>query len=459
MPKVTVYIPSHNYGRYLQTAIESVLKQTMLDWELLVIDDGSTDNTQEVLAKYKNHPSILIITQENKGLNVSNNVAIRLSRSQYIMRLDADDYLDESCLLVLSNILDQKPEVGLVFPDYYHVDESSEIIETVRRKKIGEEVELLDLPAHGACSMIRKEIFLNIGSYNEDLTCQDGYDLWLKLIQQYKPYNVNLPLFYYRKHPQSLTQKEEKIHDTRREIKRLFLKNNSHLKQPRVLGVVPILSSSVYPQNRPFIQLAGRPLIWYTLSQAVTASSLEKIVVATEDEETIAFVQEHFPTVSCFRRTGRLSTVDSQNSELLLEVLKDLESRENYHPDAVCTLYISTPLRKTKHINQAVDTMAIFDVDTVISIQEELGPCYHHERFGLTPINVSNGDTRLERKAIFKGNGSVILNKREVVLEKKHLGKRVGHITMLPEESVKINSDFEFWLAEKIIEEKERSAR
>ena len=159
MPKVTVYIPTHNYGRYLKAAIESVLKQTMTDWELLVIDDGSTDNTQEVLAEYENHPLIHIIAQENKGLNVSNNVAIRLSRAKYIMRLDADDYLDENCLLILANILDQKPEVGLVYPDYYHVDEGGEIIEMVRRKKIGEEVELLDLPAHGACSMTRKEIF------------------------------------------------------------------------------------------------------------------------------------------------------------------------------------------------------------------------------------------------------------------------------------------------------------
>ena len=459
MPKVTVYIPTHNYGRYLKAAIESVLKQTMTDWELLVIDDGSTDNTQEVLAEYENHPLIHIIAQENKGLNVSNNVAIRLSRAKYIMRLDADDYLDENCLLILANILDQKPEVGLVYPDYYHVDEGGEIIEMVRRKKIGEEVELLDLPAHGACSMTRKEIFLNIGSYNEDLTCQDGYELWLKLIQQHKPYNVNLPLFCYRKHPQSLTQKLEKIHDTRREIKRLFLKKNSHLKPPRVLGVVPILSASVYPQNRPFIQLVGRPLIWYTLSQAVEASSLERIVVATEDDDTIAYAREHFPTVSCFRRTGHLSSIGSKHSELLLEILKDLENREDYRPDAVCTLYISTPLRKTKHIDQAVDTMTIFDVDTVISIQEELGPCYHHEKFGLTPINVSNGDTRLERKAIFKGTGSIILNKKEVVLRGQHLGGKVGHITMLPEESIKINSDFDFWLAEKIIEEKERNRR
>lgn len=459
MPKVTVYMPTHNYGHYLDQAIGSVLKQTMIDWELLIIDDGSTDNTQEVLKKYEGHSSMTIVRQENKGLNVSNNVAIRLARGQYVMRLDADDYLDENCLLVLSNVLDQKPEIGLVFPDYHHVDEEGEILETIRRKKIGEEVELLDLPAHGACSMTRKEILLNLGTYNEEFSCQDGYDLWLRLIQQYRPYNVNIPLFYYRQHPKSLTQKQKEIYDTRGKIKRLFIDKYSRISQPHVLGVIPVLSASIYSQNRPFVPLMGKPLIWYTLHQVSLASSLEKIIVATEDDETISYVQKNFPKISCFRRTGPLSSANSRNNELLTEILNNLDKRENYRPDAICTLYISTPLREAKHIDQAVDTMTIFELDTVVSIQEELNPCYHHEKFGLTLINMSNGQTRLERKAIFKGNGAITLNKREVIFKGQNLGSRVGHVTMLPEESVKINTDFEFWLAEKIIEERQKNLR
>ena len=187
MAKITVYIPIHNYGRYLVQAIQSVLKQTMDGWELIVIDDGSTDNTQEILAGYKNHPKIKIIEQENKGLNVTNNIALRLANGKYIIRLDADDYFDENILLLLSNILDTKPEVGLVYPDYYHVDESGDLIEIVRRKKIGEEAELLDMPAHGAGTMIRKECLLDLKGYEEKFSCQDGYELWLKFLRKYKP--------------------------------------------------------------------------------------------------------------------------------------------------------------------------------------------------------------------------------------------------------------------------------
>ena len=453
MPKVTVYIPSHNYGKYVERAIESVLKQTMDDWELLVIDDGSTDNTADVISKYGDRTKVNVVTQENKGLNVTNNVALRLARGDYVMRLDADDFLDENCLALLSNVLDTKPDVGLVYPDYYHVDERGDVVELVRRKKIGEEVELLDLPAHGACTMIRREVLLRLGSYSEEFQCQDGYDIWLRMIRTCNPYNVNLPLFYYRKHSTSLTRDEERLHDTRREIKRRFVAGNDHIELPKTMGIVPVLSSSVYAQNRPFVDLAGKPLIWYTLSEAVRAASLDRLVVAADDDETLEFTREHFPSVVTFKRTGRLSDPSATSTEIVQEVLKYLQKEQGYEPEAVCMLYISTPLRKAKHIDQAVDTMAIFEVDSVVSIQEELAPCYHHERLGLTPINITGGQTRLERRAIYKENGAIFLNRRGVIESGQQFGQRVGHITMLPNESVKINSDFEFWLAQRIIED------
>lgn len=455
MPKVTVYITTHNYAHYIDEAVQSVLKQTIADWELIIIDDGSTDNTQQVLEKYRDNSKITIITQENKGLNVSNNVAVRLSRGQYVMRLDADDYLDENCLLVLSNALDLKPEVGLVYPDYYHIDPRGVLLEIVRRKKIGEEVELLDLPAHGACTMIRKDVLLNIGSYSEEYSCQDGYDLWIKVIEKYAPYNVNVPLFYYRQHPQSLTQKQQKILDTRGEIKRRFVERSQRLKMPRVMGLIPVLSHSVYQQNRPFVKLAGKPLIWYTLNEAIQADSLDRIVVASDDDETIQYVQSEFPRVKTFKRSGDLSRVTSTMTELAKAVADDQKISDKYEPDALCVLYISTPLRKAKHINHAVDTMTVFDVESVISIQEELAPCYHHERLGLNPINGGHGRPRLEREAIYKENGAVFLSRLDVIHAGRLVGSRIGHITMLPEESIKINTDFEFWLVDRIFAERQ----
>ena len=119
-PRVTVYLTNHNYGRYLAQAIDSVLAQTMQDFELIVIDDGSTDDSREVIERYASNPRIVTVFQENKGLNVTNNIALRAARGDYVIRLDADDWLDPHALQVMSAMLDRDADVGLVFPGLLH---------------------------------------------------------------------------------------------------------------------------------------------------------------------------------------------------------------------------------------------------------------------------------------------------------------------------------------------------
>ena len=85
MTKITVYITNYNYGQYIEQAIESVLSQSIDDWELIVIDDGSSDNSLERIDKYRVNEKITIIAQENKGLNITNNVAVRLARGNYML--------------------------------------------------------------------------------------------------------------------------------------------------------------------------------------------------------------------------------------------------------------------------------------------------------------------------------------------------------------------------------------
>ncbi len=95
--------------------------------------------------------------------------------------------------------------------------------------------------------------------------------------------------------------------------------------------------------------------------------------------------------------------------------------------------------------------MTIFGVDSVISIAEDTSFFYHHGKNGLVPVNGSHQRTvRLERKALFKENGAIYLTRSDWIQAGKFFGEKIGHITMLPEESVKIRSEYEFWLAEKI---------
>ena len=122
-PLVTVYIPSYNYGRFLSEAVESVLRQTFDSWELLLIDEGSTDNSAEIMSLYKNNSKIHLHNTNNIGLPEVANFAISKAEGKYIIRLDADDVFDENILLVLSNYLERNPKVALIFPDYFLMDE------------------------------------------------------------------------------------------------------------------------------------------------------------------------------------------------------------------------------------------------------------------------------------------------------------------------------------------------
>ncbi len=450
MPKVTIYMPNHNYANYIDEAVESIKKQSFEDWELIIIDDGSTDSSRETLEKYKSEEKITVLEQENQGLNITNNVAIRLARGEYIVRVDADDYLDENFLLVLSNVLDTKPEIGLVYPDYYHVDKEGKILEQIRRKKVGEEVELLDLPAHGACTMFRTEVLRSIGSYNEDFNCQDGYDIWLRFTEQHLPYNVNIPLFYYRQHQESLTKNSQKILDTRMSIKEKFLQERGGLKL-KILGFITATGSSIYQQNNPFVKINQQPLIWYTLSEAFKSKSLTKIVVSSDDDKVISYVNESFPKAITLKRKKKTSSFDTTNIELVNELISELDE-ELQNIDAICLLPISTPLRRAKHIDHASSTMQVFDVDTVKSIEEEISPFYQHTLEGLEPINLtSENQPRLERDSLFRDNGAITLIKLSNINKGKILGNRIGHITMLKEESIKINSDFELWIVKEIL--------
>ena len=214
-PAITAYITNFNYGKYLEQSINSVLRQRFTDFELIIIDDGSTDNSSEILDKYRDHPKISIIQQKNQGLNASANKALDMAVGDFLIRLDADDYLDQYAFMILHDAITEKQNTNLVFADYYYVNQVGDVIGQERRFNFVKDVSLFDCPAHGACSLIRVKTLREIGGYSDEFSCQDGYDLWLKMLEVGGIVNVNLPLFFYRQHGSNLTRSTEKILKTR----------------------------------------------------------------------------------------------------------------------------------------------------------------------------------------------------------------------------------------------------
>ena len=179
-PEVTIYITNYNYGKYLLKAVNSCLKQTFKNLEIIIIDDGSTDNSKKIINKItEKNRNISSIFRKNQGLIKSCNTALRAARGKYIMRLDADDWLDINAIEIMYSKLEKNKKIELLFPDYYEVDQSGKILHTIRRHDF-KSVKLFDQPAHGACTLFRTKTLILNGGYDESFTAQDGVDIWLR---------------------------------------------------------------------------------------------------------------------------------------------------------------------------------------------------------------------------------------------------------------------------------------
>jgi glycosyltransferase involved in cell wall biosynthesis/molybdopterin-guanine dinucleotide biosynthesis protein A len=460
-PLVTVYIPCRDYGHYLAEAIQSVLDQSLEEWELIVIDDGSEDDTQAVIERYKalDPQRISSIRHEMpRGLQVSANEVIREARGRYVMRLDADDYLDESALLVMVNHLERHPDVALVYPNYVYVDESGRVLGVENRRKVVVEAKVLDLPAHGACTMVRKRVLKSVGGYDESFDRQDGHDLWLKVVNRYAVANISTALFYYRQHSASLSRDEGKLLSTRAKIYRAQVDQNSGAVSPRVVAIVGAKNSYAELPNIVLTEVAGKPLIDYTLDVLEAVPRLSIIVVSTDDPAVVEYCDDRSPQVRAHLRPEALSRAGVSEQDVVREAVHGLEAGGVY-PDILLFLSVHAPLRRREHVEQAIDSLLLHNVDVVVSAFENLQLHYVHSEHGMEPLNPAmHRQIRVEREAVYTDNGAIRAFWREALDLENYVTQRVGHVIMPVWESYQIKSREDVWLIEQILEHR-RCAR
>ncbi|MEQ8390600.1 MAG: glycosyltransferase [Thalassospira sp.] len=447
-PKVTVYIANHNYERFVEFAIESVLRQTFENWELIIIDDGSVDGSREIIKKYEDHPKVKLVFQQQHGLNITNNIALRLARGEYFMRLDADDTLAPEALETLSSVMDRNANIGLVFPDFYHVDANGEILELVRRHNF-EDVGLLDQPAHGACTMIRTSCLKHLGGYDESYSCQDGVDLWLRFIEHFEVRNVNLPLFYYRKHGSNLTRNEGRLLATRAEI--LAKRARAAVAQYKTLAIIPVRGRKLDPRSLELELLDDRPLISWSIDAALSVNRINHIVVTTPDQEVIDFVRETYDDqrISCVLRASNLADINTDLAFTVKDaVMKVCEKGRSF--DLCVTMMIESPFRKSLDIEMGMDVVSVFDTDCAVSVRPELDNFYQHDGEGMFPVR-RNAKLRLEREELYREAGQIYVTKTKFLMDKEMIiGGRVGHFVINEPAALRLNTDWNWTIAEKM---------
>ncbi|MFA5309350.1 MAG: glycosyltransferase [Dehalococcoidales bacterium] len=227
MAKITVMIPTYNYAQYLGAAIQSVLDQTYQDFEIIVVDDGSTDNTREVVDSFKD-TRIRYIRQENRGVAAAANVAIKAATSEYITGIGADDLFLPQNLELKVKIMDARPELGMVYSDVYLFDDSTgETIGKLWRDPKGYYPWLDPIKAarnplkeilYKGCfiliqaALIRREVFNKVGCYDESLPTHEDWELVVRILQNYPAEIIDMPLLKMRRHQSNLSDNQEKMY-------------------------------------------------------------------------------------------------------------------------------------------------------------------------------------------------------------------------------------------------------
>lgn len=449
-PLVTVYITSYNYERFIKTAIESLLNQTFQDFECIIIDDGSTDNSKKIIETYSNHPKVKIIFQQNKGLNVTNNIALRVAQGRYIMRLDADDYLDPNALLVMVNTLEKDENLGLVFPDYYMVDVDGNILNLEKRHSFSNDVTLLDQPAHGAVTMIRRKFLLQLGGYDEQFKCQDGYELWIKFTAKFKVTNINTPLFYYRQHGTNLTTNENRILNTRAEIKNKFVKNNLKIDGESI-AIIPVRGAKYDPKNIAFIELNNKKILDIKIDTTLEAKKISKIIISSSDNEIEEYIKSKYSNnnrILFHKRPEEYSRFNISLVETVTDIL-NLENLKNIEINTVVLLAPEYPFINAITIDDAINTIQIFKTDSLISVREETSTFFQHDGKGMKPILNQAKFSKLEREAIYKNIGGIIaFTKKEFFKSNKLTSGIVGHIVVDQKSAIKIQSKLDIEIAD-----------
>lgn len=194
---VTVIVPAYNYANFIGECLDSVLSQTFKSWECIVIDNGSTDNTQEIVKSYSNKDGRIKYHYTNqKGVSLARNLAVSLSHGTYLLPLDADDKIDPTYLEKAVNIMNQNPELSLVYCNAI-------LFGSVNKKWILPDFNYKAMLIENSifCSaLIKKNEFLAVNGYNVNMVEGfEDWDFWIKyLANNKKVYKLNDILFYYR---------------------------------------------------------------------------------------------------------------------------------------------------------------------------------------------------------------------------------------------------------------------
>lgn len=205
MPKISVIIPAYNAMNYLPDTLDNLLKQTYNDFEIIIVNDGSSDSIEQWFSQLQDR-RVKLISQENQGAGLARNTGIINAKGEYLAFLDADDIWESTKLEKQLRILEENPEVGLVYTWVEYISETGQstgrIVKHQAEGNVWEKLIKCNLVECGSVAMVRRSCFDDVGIFDRNLSSfVEDWDMWLRIASRF-PFKVAKEvLVYYRQHP------------------------------------------------------------------------------------------------------------------------------------------------------------------------------------------------------------------------------------------------------------------
>lgn len=252
--KLSIIIPIYNVEKFLNKCLNSVLKQIEKDDELILINDGSTDNSfnicKNIKEKYKKN-NIILINKKNEGVAIARNIGLKKATGDYIFWIDSDDWLDDNCIKIIKNVI-EKTKSDIILFDFYNVNKKDirpcfmfKEERRLNKKEILIEVAQDSFRSFLWRTVVKRDIYENI-YFPEGVQMMEDFSIYHLLFHKAKTfYYIRKPLYYYRLVNNSLSQKKKDvmlIYNISLQREEFFRKNYPEIEEKYRL--IPVLSAS-----------------------------------------------------------------------------------------------------------------------------------------------------------------------------------------------------------------------
>ena len=390
---ITIYVVCTNHGQFISDCLNSLANQKKKNFDLVIINNGSTDNSNEIINKFKFKDVILLEFKQTFTLHKIANLMIKKTNTDFIMRLDGDDILEKNATKIFENYISKNKSSVAFFGNYYLINQYGKKLGKFIRHNF-KKVKLLDQPAHGACTLFNKNFLSTIGGYESKFKAQDGFLIWLKLIESKKKFtHIKEPIFFYRQHPYNLTKNTNIINSSKFKILKLILQKN--LNKISSTCFIPLLDREINNKFFSQFKIENKKLIDLKIDELLKCKFIKKIIVSTDNELIKSYIskKKKYKNIKVILRSE--SDKNKQPIELARKIFS--KQKEKY----VAFSQITNPFLDHKSISIMFMLIYFYKADKIIPTVKSPFNFYKHNGNTLKNVNKVS-DFILEREQLFR---------------------------------------------------------